>query len=125
MLKKSLIIVTVMLMGMTGSVLSEVAFGAEQSKNISSSGDEGITFPTIQSKLVLDVRGKDYVLVCQRRFEVTLNTVIKDEVGMDITLEKLSVPCEAMVTYYKKPGERNTYVAVYIQVLGKPTPKPE
>jgi len=75
--------------------------------------------------LVLDGKGEDYVLVCQRRFEVTSNTVIKDKLGMNITLEGLSIPCEAMVTYYKKPRERNTYVAVSIEVKGKPTPQPE
>jgi len=128
MVRKSLIVGTVIVMGMTGSMLYGVTNGAEKSKNISAGADEGTTCTTYevsQSKLVLDGKGEDYVLVCQRRFEVTSNTVIKDERGIDITLEGVLVPCEAMVTYYKKPRERNTYVAVSIEVKGKPTPQPE
>ena len=128
MVRKSLIVGIVIVMGMTGSMLYGVANGAEQSKNISAGADGGTTYTTYEvsrSKLVLDGKEEDYVLVCQRRFEVTSNTVIKDDLGMDITLEGLSIPCEAMVTYYKKPRVRNTYVAVSIEVKGKPTPQPE
>ena len=128
MLRKSLIAVIVIVMGMTGSMLYGVGVGAEQSKNISAGVDERTTYTTYElsrDKLVLDSKGKDYVLICKRRFEVTSNTVVKNELGTDITLEELSVPCEVMVSYYNKPGERNTYIAVSIELLGIPKPKPE
>jgi hypothetical protein len=44
---------------------------------------------------------------------------------MDISLEELSVPCEAMVNYYRNPREKNAYVAVSIEVQSRPRPQPE
>lgn len=129
MLRKSLIAGVVLVMGMTGNILYSVAVGAEQSKSISKTSGEGTTYTTThevsQVKMVLDGKGKDYVLFCRRKFEVTSNTVIKGEMGMEISFKALSVPCEAMVSYYEKPSERNTYVAVSIEVQGKPKPQPE
>ena len=125
MLRKSLITGIVIIMIVTGGVLGDVDLAAGQSRNISSDADEGTTYTMSQGKLVLDSKGKNYVLVCQRRFEVTPDTVVKNEFGMDITFEDLSVPCEAMVSYYRKPGEKNTYKAVSIEVQGRPSPQPE
>ncbi|MCK5186397.1 MAG: hypothetical protein KAR43_04630, partial [Deltaproteobacteria bacterium] len=75
--------------------------------------------------MVLDGKGDDYVLFCKRRYEVTTYTVIKNERGMLISLNALLVPCKAIVSYYKKPGVKNTYIAVSIEVQGRPTPQPE
>jgi hypothetical protein len=117
MFKKSFIAGIVIFMGVTGNSLYGVATGAEQYR--------ATIYTTSQGKMVLDSKGENYVLVCQRRFEVTSNTVIKDEMETDITLEELSIPCEAMVSYYEKLGKRNTYVAVSIEVQSKPKPEPE
>lgn len=125
MLRKSLIAGMGIIMIVTGVVLDGVDLASGQSRNISSDADKETTHTVSQGKLVLDSKGKDYVLVCQRRFGVTSNTIIKDEFGMDISLEELSVPCEAMVSYYKKPREKNTYRAVSIEVQGRPRPQPE
>jgi len=125
MLKKSLIAGIVIVMGMMGSISYGVAIGAEQPTNTISGEDQSTIYTMSQGKMVLDSKGADYVLFCKRRFKVTSNTVIKDEMGIDISLEELSIPCEAMVNYYDKPGERNTYVAVSIEVQVKPKPEPE
>jgi len=125
MLRKSLITGIVIIMIVTGGVLGDVDLAAGQSRNISSDADEGTTYTMSRGKLVLDSKEKNYVLVCQRRFEITSSTVIKNEFGMESTFEDLSVPCEAMVNYYKKPRERNTYVSVSIEVQGRPSPQPE
>ena len=37
----------------------------------------------------------------------------------------LPVPCEAMVSYYKKPGKKRRYVVVSMEILGKPQLIPE
>ena len=125
MLRKSLITGIVIITIVTGGVLDGIDLAAGQSRNISSDADEGTTYTMSRGKLVLDSKGKNYILVCQRRFEVTSSTVIKNEFGMDSTFEDLSVPCEAMVSYYRKPGEKNAYKAVSIEVQGRPRPQPE
>ena len=113
------------IMLVTGGILKDGDLAAGQSGNISSDAVEGTTYTMSQGKLVLDSKGKEYVLVCQRRFEITSNTVIKNEFGMDSTFKDLSVPCEALVHYYKNPGEKNAYMAVSIEVQGRPMPQPE
>ena len=125
MLRKSLITGMGIIVLVTGGVVGDVDPVAGQSRNISSNADEGTTYTMSQDRLVLDSKGKSYVLVCQRRFKVTAHTVIKNEFGVESTLEDLSVPCEAVVSYYKNPGEKNAYIAVFIEVQGRPRPQPE
>jgi len=120
MLRKGLIAGIVMFTGITGSMLNGIAMETEQ--------DRAITYTThkvSQDKLILESKGKDHFLVCQRRFEITSSTVVKNKFGMDIAFEGLKVPCEAIVGYYKKPGVKNTYIAVSIEVQGEPAPQPE
>ena len=128
MLKKCLIAGMVIAVGTTGGMFYSDDIRAEQPTNASSKAEDATIFSThevSQDKLVLENKGGDYVMVCQRRFEVTSGTVIKNKFGMDISFGELSVPCEAMVSYYKKPRVKNTCVAVSIEIQGEPEPKPE
>jgi len=75
--------------------------------------------------LLLDDKGDDYFLFCSRRLDITSNTVIKNERGRVISFDRVPIPCEAMVTYYKKSKQPYRYVAVTIQILGEPQPVPE
>jgi hypothetical protein len=105
-----------------------VAVGAEKTSHKPSTGDKGTVataYETNQMRMVLKDKGDTYFLFSKRRFEVTSETVVKDESGRVISFNALKVPCEAVVTYYKKPGKRNTYVAVSIEVEGDPKPMPE
>ena len=77
-------------------------------------------FEVMEDKLVLDGKGDDYLLYCKRRFDITSYTLIKNESGMIIPFEEIEVPCEAMVSYYKKPGKKRRYVVVSIEIMGKP-----
>ena len=120
MLRKSLIAGIAVLIGITVSMLDCIAMETEH--------DRATTYTThnvSQDKMILESKGKDHFLVCQRRFEITSSTVMKNKLGMDIVFEGLKVPCEAIVGYYKKPGVKNTYIAVSIEVQGKPVPQPE
>ena len=45
--------------------------------------------------------------------------------GGGISFDNLPIPCEARVSYYRKPKESYRYVAVTIEVLGEPQPNPE
>lgn len=75
--------------------------------------------------LVLDDKGSDYVMFCKRKYDITSYTLIKNESGMIISLDQLNVPCKAMVSYYKKPGKKNRYVVVSIEVKGESPSQPE
>jgi hypothetical protein len=44
---------------------------------------------------------------------------------MIISLDEIDIPCEAMVSYYKKPGKKHRFVVVSLEVKGKPQPLPE
>jgi hypothetical protein len=85
----------------------------------------GVNFEVIKDQLVFDEKGDDYLLFCKRRFDVTSYTLIKNESGMIIPFEEIEVPCEAMVSYYKKPGEKRRYVTLSIEVKGEPKRKLE
>jgi hypothetical protein len=85
----------------------------------------GVEFALSKDKIRLDGKGDDYVLFCKRRFDVTSYTLIKSDSGLIISLDALKVPCEALVSYYKKPRSRNKFVAVSIEVLGPIKPTPE
>ena len=111
----------IMLAGMVMGFICSAAFGAEQlNKMISPNG-----FEMTQIKLILDEKEDDYLLFNMRKLDVTSYTLIKDESGMLISFDELEVPCEAMVSLYKKPGEKWHYVAVSIEVKGKPKPTPQ
>ncbi len=129
MLRKSLMTRVVIVIGMIVSVLCGFAIGAEHSTRTFSGADDeaniGAALGVSQDTMVLDGKGDDYVLFCKRRYEVVTHTVIKNEWGMLISLDELLVPCEAIVSYYKKPGVKNTYIAVSIEVQGKHAPQPE
>ena len=124
MLRKSLMTRVVIVIGMTVIVLCGFSIGAEHSTG-ADEANIGTALGVSQGTMVLDGKGDDYVLFCKRRYEVTTRTVIKSERGMLISLNELFVPCEARVSYYKKPGVKNTYIAVSIEVQGRPTPQPE
>jgi hypothetical protein len=129
MLKKSLLAGLVAVIIMTGSSVCGVAVGAEKTRDRPSTGDKGTVataYETNQMRMVLKDKGDTYFLFSKRRFEVTSGTVVKDESGrVIISFNALKVPCEAVVTYYKKPGKRNTYVAVSIESQGDPKPMPD
>lgn len=124
MLRKSLMTRVVIVIGMTVSVLCGFSIGAEHSTG-ADEANIGTALGVSQDTMVLDGKGDDYVLFCKRRYEVATHTVIKNEWGTLISLNELSIPCEAMVSYYKKPEEKNTYVAVSIEIQGVPKPQPE
>ena len=128
MVRKSLMTSLVMVVGMTVGVLCDFSMAAEHSTPTFSGGDEANVATALgisRDTMVLDGKGDNYVLFCKRRYEVTSHTVIENEWEMLISLDELLVPCEAVVSYYKKPGVKNTYVAVSINVQGKPTPQPD
>jgi hypothetical protein len=124
MLRKSLMTRVVIVIGMIVIVLCGFSIGAEHSTG-ADEANIGTALGVSQDTMVLDGKGDDYVLFCKRRYEVATHTVIKNEWGTLISLNELSIPCEAMVSYYKKPEEKNTYVAVSIEIQGVPKPQPE
>ena len=128
MLRKSLMASLVVVIDMTVSMLCDFSIAAEHSTPKFSGADEANIYSGLgvsRDTMVLDGKGDDYVLFCKKRYEVNTNTVIKNEWEMLISLDELLVPCKAVVSYYKKPGVKNTYVAVSIDVQGKPAPQPD
>jgi len=115
MLKKML------LAGVMMVCICSLSFAAEDSNN----KFPDIGFEVMEDKLVMDGKGDDYLLFCMRRFGITSYTLIKNESGMIIPFEAIEVPCEAMVSYYKKPGKKRRYVVVSIEIIGEPPPQPE
>jgi len=115
MLKKML------LAGIVIASICSISSAAEEPKNRFSD----LGYEVMEDKLLLDEKGDDYVMFCQRRFDITSYTLIKNERGMIIPFGEIEVPCEAMVSYYKKPGKKRRYVAVSIEVLGDPQLKPK
>jgi hypothetical protein len=124
MLRKFLIVASVVV-GFTSSLVVD-SMGGKKSNTLS--GGEKSTYSNhelFQDTIVLDGKGDDYVLFCRRKFEIKSFTVIRDQFGMGIALGDVPVPCEALVVYFKKPGEDHTYITVSIEVRGIPTPQPE
>jgi len=117
----------IVLAGIVIGLICTLAWAADRSGSTSSTDLTPLTGGVEMNtdKLVLEEKGDDYVLYCQRRFDVTSRTIIKNEWGRLISLENFPIPCEAMVSYYRKPKESNRYVAVTIEVLGEPQPLPE
>ena len=106
MFRKSLIALIVMVMCVMGSVLYDVAIGFAGS--------------SFQDELLLDARGKDCVMAGKMKFEITASTVIENGNGIKITLEELSVPCEAIIKYCERSNQSGAYAAVSIQEKLKP-----
>jgi len=128
MIRKKLLTGLVAAMIMTGSSGYDAAVGTENTKDKSSIGDKGTVataYETNQMRMVLKDKVDKYFLFSNRRFEVTAETIVKDESGMVISFNALKVPCETEVTYYKKPQVKNTYIAVSIKVQGDPKPMPD
>ncbi len=124
MLRKFLIVASVVI-GFTSSLVVD-SMGGKKSNTLS--GGEKSAYSNhelFQDTIVLDGKGDDYVLFCNRKYEITSYTLIKDSSGIVIPLEALPIPCEALVVYFKKPGEDHTYITVSIEVRGIPTPQPE
>jgi len=118
------IMLSLLIIGVTGML----AGAADLSKNTLPPDEE--TAPATDIKLhkdmlVLDDIGDDYVMFCNRIYEVNSRTTIRNERGTTIALASLTIPCEAMVSYYRKKGEYHTYVAVAIEVRGDAEPVPE
>ena len=111
----------IILVGMVMGFICSASVGAEQSNKMTSPNG----FEMTKIMLILEEKEDDYLMFNMRRLDITSYTLIKDASGMLITFDDLEVPCEAMVSLYKKPGEKWRYVAVSIEVKGKPQPKPE
>ena len=109
------------LAGIIIGLICSVSYGEEEATN----QNPDILFELIKDTLVLDGKGDDYVSFCRRKFDITSYTIIKNESGMLIPLEEISIPCEAMVSYYKKPGKKGQYVVVSIEEKGELQPKPD
>ena len=125
MLRNILVVAAAIVLSTGVPMTRSAALVTEQPAHTSKSGDRTTMYTVSQSKLVIDSKGPDYFLFCKRRFEIRPDTVIKDEMGTEITFEKVSISCSVKASFYKKPGGENTYVAVSIEVLGQPTPRPE
>ena len=111
----------IILVGMVMGFICSVSVGAEQPNKMTSPNG----FEMTKIMLILDEKEDDYLMFNMRRLDVTSYTLIKDESGMLITFDDLEVPCEAMVSLYKKPGESRRFVAVSIEVKGAPKPTPQ
>lgn len=107
MLRKSLMRVVILLVCVTGSMLSTIPIGAEQGTPTAHH-----TYELNKGELFLSKKGTDYVIANKMRFEINSDTVIYDWRGNDITLDELQVPSKAVVEYYKTI---NMFVAVSIQ----------
>jgi hypothetical protein len=123
MIKK--IVLSVIAMGFAAALA-----GASDPSSKSTPPADEAKAPAVDNKmntdmLALDGVGDNYVTFCNRIYEVTSRTTIRNERGTAITLENLTIPCEAMVSYYRKKGQHDRYVAVAIEVRGEAEPVPE
>ena len=111
----------IILVGMIMSFICSAAIAADEPDT----KFPDIGFKVMEDKLVFDEKGDDYLLFCKRRFDVTSYTIIKDEDGRIIPFEEIEVPCEALVSYYTKPGEKRRYVTLSIEIKGEPKLTPQ
>ena len=111
----------IILVGMVMGLICSASIAAEEPDPKFSN----LGFEVIKSKLIFDDKGDDYLLFCTRRLDVTTYTLIKNESGMMIPFEEIEVPCEAIVNYYQKPGEKRRFVALSIEIKGEPKPTPQ
>ena len=107
--------------GIIIGLICNASYGADEASNL----NPDIRFELIKDTLLLDGKGDDYVTFCKRKFDITSYTLIKNESGMLITFEAIPIPCEALVSYYKKPGKKRQYVVVSIELKGEPKIEPE
>jgi hypothetical protein len=118
----------IVLAGIVMGLICSLGWAADRSGNSSFTGlIKGAVDTLVDTNtLVLDEKGEeeDYFLFCSRRLDVTSNTIIRNEWGRVISFDRVPIPCQAMVRYYKKPREQYRFVAVTIQVLGEPQPHP-
>lgn len=117
----------IILAGIVVCLICSIGSAADRSDSTPSTGlQKGAGGMEINTdKLVLEEKGDDYFLYCSRRFDVTSHTIIKNDRGRVISFDRVPIPCEAMVSYYKKPRENYRFVAVTIEVIGEPQPDPE
>jgi len=118
----------ILLAGIVLGLICGIGSAADRSDNTSFTGlvKDALDALMDTDALVLDEKGEDedYFLFCSRRLDVTSSTIIKNEWGRVISYDRVPIPCEAMVSYYKKPKTQYRYVAVTIQVLGEPLEHP-
>lgn len=118
----------ILLAGIVLGLICGIGSAADRSDNTSLTGLVKGALDALMDTdaLVLDEKGEDedYFLFCSRRLDVTSSTIIKNEWGRVISYDRVPIPCEAMVSYYKKPRTQYHYVAVTIQVLGEPREHP-
>ena len=119
----------ILLTGMVMGLICGIGRAADRSDTTSFSGlvKDAIDAVFDTDTLVLDEKGEDedYFLFCARRLDVTSSTIIKNEWGRVISYDRVPIPCQALVSYYKKPKTQYRYVAVTIQVIGEPQPVPK
>jgi hypothetical protein len=119
----------VLLAGIVMGLIGGIGWAADRSDTTSFSGlvKDAIDAVFDTDTLVLDEKGEDedYFLFCARRLDVTSSTIIKNEWGRVISFDRVPIPCQAVVSYYKKPKTQYRFVAVTIQVMGEPQPVPK
>jgi hypothetical protein len=112
-----------LLAGMVVGLICGIGRAADRSDTSSLTGlvQDAVDAAFDTDTLVLDEKGEDgdYFLFCSRRLDVTSSTIIKNEWGRVISYDRVPIPCEALVSYYKKPKTLYRYVAVTIQVIGE------
>jgi hypothetical protein len=117
------------LAGIVMGLIGGIGWAADRSDTTSFSGlvQDAIDAVFDTDTLVLDEKGEDedYFLFCARRLDVTSSTIIKNEWGRVISFDRVPIPCQAVVSYYKKPKTQYRFVAVTIQVMGEPQPVPK
>jgi hypothetical protein len=118
-----------LLAGIVMGLIGGIGWAADRSDVPSFSGlvQDAIDAAFDTDTLVLDEKGEDgdYFLFCSRRLDVTSSTIIKNEWGRVISYDRVPIPCQALVSYYKKPRTQYRFVAVTIQVMGEPQPVPK
>jgi hypothetical protein len=119
----------ILLAGIVMGLICGIGWAADRSDTTSFSGlvKDAIDAVFDTDTLVLDEKGEDedYFLFCARRLDVTSSTIIKNEWGRVISFDRVPIPCQAVVSYYKKPKTQYRFVAVTIQVMGEPQPVPK
>ncbi len=118
-----------LLAGMVMGLICGIGWAADRSDAPSFGGlvQDALDSMHDTETLVLDDKNEEeeYFLFCSRRLDVTPSTIIKNEWGRVISFDRVPIPCQAVVSYYKKPKTQYRFVAVTIQVLGEPPPVPQ
>jgi hypothetical protein len=118
-----------LLAGIVMGLIGGIGWAADRSDTTSFTGlvKDAVDAVFDTDTMVLDEKGEDedYFLFCSRRLDVTSSTIIKNEWGRVISYDRVPIPCQAVVSYYKKPKTQYHFVAVTIQVMGEPQPVPK